>query len=209
MDNSKICILGIIGSLLTGCSFLSPVAAPQTNTYLVQSSGNYSVEQKSPASTVNLMVTEPTAPSWLNNTNMVYQMQPTQIDYFSKNAWADTPSHMLQNSVITNLQQSGHFHAVVAEPFSGNYDKRLDLRILNFSQDFSQNPSQFKLQVLAVLVNGQTQQVIASQMFNEIVPSQTGSPSGGVAAANIAVARLNHQLLLFASQKDNLILKQP
>lgn len=190
-------LLILLVSLLTGCSILSPVSAPQTNTYLLQFNNCYSLTKQNSSATTNLLVSDPTIPAWLNTTNMAYQLQTSQVNYFSKNVWADTPSHMLQNNIVASLEQSGHFHAVVAEPFSGSYDKRLDIRILNFSQDFTQKPSVFRLQILAILVNGQTQQVIASQIINEDVVSPSDSPIGGVAAANIAVARLNNALLMF------------
>lgn len=202
LNKMKFCLSIILGSLLTGCSLFSPIPAPQTNTFLLQPNNYYSYAKKNNTTPINLMVLDPTAPAWLNTTNMVYITQPSQVDYFSKNVWADTPAHMLQNNAVASLQQSGRFHAVVAEPFLGNYDKRLDLRILNFSQDFSQKPSQFRLQVLATLVEGQTQQVIASEMFSEIVPCQMDSPRGGVAAANVAVARLNNELLKFSLKCD-------
>lgn len=196
------CLLVMLGSILTGCSFLSPVSAPQTNSYLLQSYNLCPIFKQNTSATTNLLVSDPTLPAWLNTTNMAYQLQPSQVNYFSKNVWADTPSHMLQNNIVASLGQSGHFHAVIAEPFSGSYDKRLDMRILNFSQDFTQKPSQFRLQVLAILVSGQTQQVIASEIMNENVICQSDSPIGGVTAANIAVAKLNNALLLFALKSD-------
>ena len=120
---------------LSGCSLLSPVAVSQTNTYVLKVSNSIAPVTRG-SSSINLMVSEPTAPAWLNTSKMAYQTQPSQINYFSKNEWADTPTHMLQNSVVASLQQSGRFHAVLAAPFIGNYDRRLDLRIVDFYSGF-------------------------------------------------------------------------
>lgn len=187
----KLIIAVFIFSILSGCS---PVTITQSNTYVLKTT-SYNWPALRTASSINLLVSEPTAPEWLSTTNMAYQILPSQLSYFSKNEWADTPAHLLQNTIVQGLQQSGQFNAVMSAPFVGNYDKRLDMRIFDFSQDFTQQPSQFHVKVLAILVSGHTEQVIASKLINVAVPAVTNSPAGGVQAANIAISQLNSILL--------------
>ena len=187
----KLIIAVIIFLTLSGCS---PVTVTQSNTFILKAS-SYNSPASRTASSINLLVSEPTAPEWLNTTNMVYQKYPSQLNYFSKNEWADTPAHLLQNSIVQGLQQSGQFHVVMSAPFVGNYDRRLDMRIFDFSQDFTQQPSQFHVKVLAIVVNGRTQQVVASKLISVDVPASMNSPAGGVQAANKAASQLNTILL--------------
>lgn len=195
----RLILLILITLMIYGCS---PVAATQTNTYVLKTFSNgYSLVNKS--SSINLLVSEPTAPEWLATTNMAYQIHPSQLNYFSKNQWADTPAHLLQAAIVQGLQQSGQFHAVMTVPFAGNYDKRLDIRIFDFSQDFTAQPSCFHVKILAILVNGLSNKVVASKLIDVSVPSSQNSPAGGVQAANLAVTRLNSILLRMVLNSGN------
>ncbi len=192
MKKMKFSVIILILLILSGCS---PVTVTQTNTYVLKTIANNGAIYYQSSSSINLLVNEPIAPEWLSSTNMAYQTHPLQLNYFSKNAWADTPAHLLQGAIVQCLQQSGRFHAVMSAPFLGNYDQRLDIRIYDFSQDFTQQPSQFHIKVLALLINAKTQRVMTSRIINVSAPALINSPAGGVKAANVAVAKLNDALI--------------
>lgn len=178
-------------SLLSGCSsLLSPVETITPTTYLLQPNTYELRNSHNKVTQLTLLVAKPTAPTWINNTHIIYQQVPNQLKYFSKNQWADTPPNMLQPLLIQALQHAGYFHAVVPAPFTGYYDEHLDMQILDFSQDFTHHPSHFSIRLQATLINSVTDHVMATSQFAMMSTAPADTPAGGVSAANRAISQL-------------------
>lgn len=181
---------------LSGC-MLQPVKSQANTTYLL-SSPTSTVAQLVPVrSTKNLLVSVPTAPKWLSTNQMVYQLSSSRLNYFAQHQWAATPTEMLEPIIAEALSTSGRYHAVVQAPFGGNVDERLDVRILNMEQDFTQTPSVYRFSVQAQLINQISGNIIRTRYFNYVIPVPSNNPEGGVAAANKAIAEWIPQLIDF------------
>jgi cholesterol transport system auxiliary component len=188
--------------LLSSCSLLSPVKINPPANYVLQ---DPTLEKTLPAvkSTRVLLVTKIFAPTWLNTQHMAYQNNKEQIDYFAKNQWVASPNQLLQPIVVHALQNSGMYRAIVASPFSGDYDQRLEIQLLNFQQVFVQDSSYYWFTVQARLVKNNNQKIIATKRFNFEIPAPTANPAGGVEAANQAIRVWLPQLIHFARAYKN------
>lgn len=197
MKHMKINVtLVLFAFLLTGCSVLQPINAPVNTTYLLNDPTNSQNALVSHAKK-NLLVSIPTAPRWLNTSEMIYQTSASEINYFSQNEWAAPPSLMLEPIVAHALSQSGLYHVVVQAPFGGNADERLDVQILTMQQDFTQNPSVYTMVLQAQLINMKTGDIIRGRRFSYTIPTETNDPAGGVKAANKAIQEWIPQLIEF------------
>ncbi|MDX2164937.1 MAG: ABC-type transport auxiliary lipoprotein family protein [Gammaproteobacteria bacterium] len=188
----------LLGSvvLLGGC-VLQPVKTQSNITYLLSSPSQGTAQSVSTNAKKNLLVSVPTAPRWLSTDQMAYNLSSSRINYFSQNQWAAPPAQMLEPIIAEALSRSGRFHAVVQAPFGGNVDERLDVRILNMQQDFTQKPSVYRVTLQAQLINQVSGNIIRTRYFNYAIPTTSNDPEGGVDAANKAIEEWIPQLIDF------------
>ncbi|HEV2613892.1 MAG TPA: ABC-type transport auxiliary lipoprotein family protein [Gammaproteobacteria bacterium] len=182
--------------LLTGCSPFQPIAVSPKTTYLLNDPtiGQNDVMSHSKK---NLLVSIPSAPRWLNTSEMAYQTSSSEINYYAENEWAAPPALMLEPIIAHALSQSGLYGVVVQAPFGGNADRRLDVQIITMQQDFTKNPSVYNLVLQAQLINMVTGDIIRGQRFSYTIPTETNNPAGGVKAANKAIEEWIPQLIAF------------
>ncbi|HEY5308559.1 MAG TPA: ABC-type transport auxiliary lipoprotein family protein, partial [Casimicrobiaceae bacterium] len=104
----------VLAVLLSGCAGLRPAQTETDNTYVL--------EPKPIAKNVRerrdivLEVSIARAAPGFETAQMAYVQRPYELDYFSANRWADTPSRMLGPILARALEQSGSFDAVVQAP---------------------------------------------------------------------------------------------
>ncbi|MBB72273.1 MAG: hypothetical protein CMF50_07735 [Legionellales bacterium] len=184
--------LTLASVVLTAC--MGPVKTPPVSTYSLNATPT--VAQK-PRTAKTLLVTSPTATATFATNKMAYTSAPFQVSYFANNRWTARPSEMLKPLMVSALQDTNHYHAVVASPFSGNATLRLDTDLIKLQQEFSHIPSQIELEVQARLVDAKSLRVIATKHFDIIEPAPTNTPYGGVIAANKAVNQYLQELSRF------------
>lgn len=181
--------------LLSACS---PIKMPEQKTYTLSQVNPDTIHARH----INaiLLVTTPVAmPAYATN-KMAYLKTPYQIQYFAQNEWVDEPAHLLAPLIVKSLQQTNHFGNVVAAPYTGHSDYRLDVQLLQLQQNFIHNPSMIELSVKVNVMNNQTQQLIASKTFDITANAKSNDPYSGVIATNNAVAQMLGQLSQFVVQ---------
>ena len=183
-------ILTISSILFSACSF-QPVALPQENTYALTAASQQQFATKPTA--ITLLINTPIANSAYHNAKMAYAMQPYQIRYFSYNRWVASPTDMLQSVMAESFRNSNYFHAVVAAPFSGSTNIRLDTQLLDFTQYFHGNSSEFHMALQMTLTDNTTDQILLSRSFQATVKAPSNNPQGGVIAANQATQQILNQ----------------
>lgn len=177
---------------LTACS---PVKTKPVNTYQLENLGQVSTK----SNTINktLMVGFPVASAGFKNSKMLYTKKPFLLQSYAQNEWVAPPAKMLLPLMLETLRNTHRFKAVVAAPFVGEADYRLDTQLLELQQDFLQQPSQVRLVIAAQLVNTDTDKVIASERFAAFEPAPTDNAYGGVLAANRATEKVLAKLATF------------
>jgi len=183
--------------LLSGC--LSPVKTEPPASYVLNT-----VPRNVPLAHSNagvLMVLPPDTRPIYNTTRMAYTNKPYQVQYFSENQWAETPSQMLQPLIIQTLINTRQFKSVVAPPYIGAYQYVLSTQIVRFDQDFMCKPHTFTLVVRANLNRMSTNQLIAAKEYVVRVPIRNQSPYSGVVAANAASRQFLQDIATFVVDK--------
>lgn len=185
----------LLSVFLASC--FGPVAPPPMTSYRLEGIPPAVV---TPHGQRSLLVVTPTTVSNLKTRAMLYTEGPYQAGSFAINQWQAPPAQMLLPLIVTHLQNSGGFSAVVAQPFTGATDLRLTTQLLIFQQEFSGSQSQFHLEMVATLVSVKTNQIMASRRFSAFVTAPEPTPYGGVVAANRAVAQILQQLTQWCLQ---------
>lgn len=183
--------------LLSAC--LSPVKSESENTYVINTLPHPVI--KKPTHKITLLVLTPEASQIYNTTQMAYSTQSYQVNYFSKNVWADTPAQMLQLLLMRSLQNTHYFYAVTSPSTVSFYDYVLNTQLLQLEQRFYAHSSEVIILLRAQLINAANNRVIATKQFKVVRPAFENTPYGGVIAANKAAAEMLAQVTRFCLQK--------
>lgn len=186
----RIVLLAGAAIFLAGCAF-APVESPITAALLDQQPADV---PRGTARAIPLIVFAPEARPALDTTQMAYTLRPHHLAYFARNQWAESPAQMLQPLLVRTLERTGAFAAVVPPPHRTAGALGLRTEVVDLVQDFSQQQPVLRFVLRARLGDEGANRVLASREFTATEPMQQPTPGAGVAAANVAVARVLGEL---------------
>lgn len=194
--NTAVTALFVVASLLlSACSIL-----PKANPVSIE---HYTLDVQLPAATPAssdgpvLLIARPLASAELDSSRMAYRKQDHALQYFARSRWADTPPQLLLPGLIEAFEASGRYAAVIRIGSAADPQLRLDTELLEFSQDFRVEPSQFDIRLRVQLVDLTSRKVVASRIFESRQAAPAPSPYGGAQAANTAWRTLLPELVAF------------
>lgn len=190
-------VLGLLLSM-SGCLMLRTESQP-IHTYQL-SLGSESQKQemgRTNSTGAILLVGLPQASPGFDTQQMVYLTRPYEVNYFSANQWIDTPARMLTPLLITTLEKTGMWRAVVTAPSSLRADYRVDVTGLVLAQEFWQSPSQVRLAWRAQLIDLPKGQVLGTHRFEARQEALSEDAYGGVRAANQILGGLLNEMVLW------------
>ena len=190
-------------TLAAGCSALKPEASPTPPSYysLDASGGAPAPAQRVQRNTgTTVLVTPPQAAAGFDSQKIIYLRQTHKLEYFAHSEWVDPPARMIAPMIVTAVEATGAFRAVVSSPGSASGDLRLDTEVLLLQQEFTTKPSQVRFALRASLSEEGTRRVVATRDFEILQPSPSEDPYGGVQAANAAVRTGLQQLAAFCAE---------
>ncbi len=200
-------VCALVCSMLSACGSLLPDPAPQPAFYALESppsAANAATRMAAPLATpvagLTLVVNPPHASPGFDSQRIIYVREPHKLEYFSHHEWVDTPARMLAPLIVSAIEGSGAFHAVVLTPSAAAGDLRLDTEIVRLQHNFEGVPSRVRLTVRAYLTDSTTRKVLATREFDEIVSAASDNPYGGVVAANRAVQAVLERLARFCAE---------
>lgn len=147
-----------------------------------------------------LIISLPKATAGFDTQRIMYTRAPHQLEYFARNEWIDTPAQMLKPLMISAIEKTGVFNAVLAKQSVVASELRLESEVIKLVQDFSTKPSHVQFTLRATMIDSVTNKVIALREFDERVDAKSDNPIGGVLAANVAVNLALSKLSVFSSQ---------
>ena len=184
-------------AVAAGCTSILP--APRESPQLHVLGAPAIANVPGPPRDLVLEVAAPRAWPGFDTPQMAYVKRPFELDYYANHRWADAPARMLGPIVARSLAQSGAFRSVVQPPSSVLPDLRLSVELVRLQQDVAQRPNRIELSLTAQLVDVRSRRVLAARTFDETEATTSDDPSGGVAAANAALARVLAGLVAFCA----------
>lgn len=197
-------VIGVL--LLAGCKLLEPVPVKESRNFTLRLQPMQQVTQAEQTHRTLLLAAVTAAPAVASSQIAYTKGNQAQINYFAYNRWVDTPADMLQNVLTQAFAERGNFNAVVAAPFAGKADLRLNVHIQTFQQEFADNNAQSTahVELMAQLTDEKTQRIIASKRFSVQEAAAAATPEAGVNALNQAVTKLAGQLIAWTVQYNQL-----
>lgn len=204
--------------LITGCNALLSKQPLQTTYYSLARDQPKSPQQLTPINKLKLptlLINMPKANAGFDTRRMMYTRVPHQLEYFAKSEWVDTPARMLQPLLVSAIEKSADFKAVLPKYSTVKSDIRLESEIVQLIQIFHSKASSSKVStskssaskisqvqftLRATLIDNATNTVIARQEFDELTEAKSDDPIGGVLAANQAVNTVLEKVSKFAQE---------
>ena len=192
-------IILALSAFLPGCTALEPPRHEVQNTFVLEAriAPRAAAERRD----LVLAVSMPQARSGFDTVQMAYERRPHEIQYFTRNRWADAPARMLAPLLVQTLEQSASMRGVVQAAGGAAADLRLDVEIVRLIQDFSTKPSRVRFTLRAQLIDVRGRRVLATREFDESEDASSDDPYGGVMAANRALSRLLEQVADFCARQ--------
>lgn len=148
-----------------------------------------------PASATLLIVISRTQRAY-DTTQMAYTVRDHEIAYYRDHEWGATPSEMLQPLLITTLELTHRFAAVLAVPYGGRSTYVLQTQIGELVQDFTQQTAAVRIAVHLQLTNTVSRRAVSKEIV-VTEPMSQRSPQAGIAAANRAAAKALQEVAQF------------
>ncbi len=178
------CVLLVLA--LSGCAAFnrSPEQPPQIYVLRVTP---IDAQAKPAESHVRVLVSTPKAWPGYDRARIAYVRHPLQVDYYAESEWADQPARMLEPLLVTALQESNLFNAVVSATSGATAELRIDTEVVQFHHEFLIAPSLGRVVIRAQLIDLTRNRVLATRVFSATRPAATEDARGGVTAINNAL----------------------
>jgi cholesterol transport system auxiliary component len=199
--------LMVLGTaLLAACSAsLLPKPTPPSARYTLDVvapiSAQPSAVKAAAAGAPVLTVEVPRAAPGYDTIQMMYLLQPPQLQAFAYHEWVAPPAQMLTPILVQAIAHSGGFRAVLTAPSSAPSHWRLESQLLHLQQDFTQSPSRVEVALRAVMFDGSTHQALAWREFSVSVVSAGDDPVSGAIAAQKAAQELAAAVAVFCAEQ--------
>ena len=148
-----------------------------------------------PASATLLIVTPRTQRAY-DTTQMAYTVRDHEIAYYRDHEWGSTPAEMMQPLLVTTLERTHRFAAVLAVPYGGRSTHVLQTQIGELVQDFTQPAPAVRIAMHLQLTNAVSRRSVSKEIV-VTEPMSQRSPEAGIAAANHAAAKALQQVAQF------------
>lgn len=142
----------------------------------------------------DLLVSRISARPGYETADIAYRMTDYEVQYFARSIWSERPARMIQPALVSWLELSGPFRHVVTRDAAVNTTYRLETELLRLEQDFREQPSVVRLALHVRLIDQEAGEVVLSRTLSHSEQTPSDDPSGGVRAANAALAALLSEL---------------
>lgn len=129
------------------------------------------------------------------NQNMQFSYSDLESGSYQNSEWSNNVGQLLQGIFIQTLQQSGLFKGVTSYTSIMQEDYRLESTVFDFSHRVRGNASHAIVTVQFSLIETNSGKMVKSKLFNYAVPTTTIDANGYVNATNIALSKLNRDLI--------------
>ena len=190
--------------LMASCTALLSKQPLQTTYYSLEGTQSKPQTDQPSINTNNrlptLIINIPKAAAGFDTQRMMYTRARHQLEYFARNEWIDTPAKMLQPLMISAIENTRTFNAVLSKQSALASDLRLESEVIKLVQNFNTKPSHVQFTLRATMIDNVTNKVIATREFDERVDAISDNPIAGVVAANLAVNQAIYKLSVFSQQ---------
>lgn len=191
----------ILTFLLIGCTSTTP----SIHEYTLLLPQNTHTNEAS-LSTKTLSIASAKSLGSLSGKNVLYLRESTETGAYLYSKWSDTPSILIQRSLIQSLQNKNLFAMVAPTSSLAQSDWILESELDGFYHRFTKISSEGYIDITYRLIDPKTKHVVASKRFVITSPAPSMDAQGGVEALKNSLHELNTQCTAWLNTylKENL-----
>ena len=182
--------------LISGCALKE---APPMNTYTLEVE-NVSVIQHSKYRNKVLKVAYPQTLKEKVTDRMRFSYSSNDSGVYQNSQWSNALEKLIQGSVITMLQESRMFKAVLPYASTAGEDLRLESMIYDISHHIRGKASYAVLSIEFALIDTSTGRLIKTKRFSYKEETPTVDARGYAEATNQALQRLSRDLVMWLKE---------
>jgi cholesterol transport system auxiliary component len=185
----------VIAAALCACTLFAPPPEPRRG-LLTEVPSELPRSQPAVAASTTLLVVAPRAQRAYDTPQMAYALRDHEIAYYRDHEWGATPAEMLQPLLVSTLESTHRFAAVLAVPYGGRSTYVLQTQIDELLQDFTLPTVSLRIAMHLQLTHSVSRRV-ASKEIVVTEPMAQRSAEAGIAAANRATAQALREIAQF------------
>ena len=139
-----------------------------------------------------MLVATPRAAAGFDTDRIVYVLEEHRLQPYADSQWIATPSKMLEPLISAALSRTGAFGAVLEAPSAVNAQWELQSNVVRLEHEVGAARFRFTLHV--TLIEKQSRTVVLARDFDASESITGTGPAAAVAAANVVVAEVLHQM---------------
>ncbi len=189
-------LLAIIMMILaSGCSSKT---AKTIDVYTLTYQGHSTKNISTPKTDKVLKITLPQSSKEIQKNKILYANTPQQREAYAYSRWSDTPNQMIEQFLVSHLNHSGLFKAVIPNMSQVKPEWILESNIEDFYQNFDDKKKAFSIvNIQFFLINKKDKKLIARYHISVKVPSSSLDARGGVQAFNLALEKVAKELQMW------------
>ncbi len=184
------------GLFLSGCALKE---APPMKQYTLNA-GNVPTVQSSKYRTKVLKVSYPQTLKEKVTDKMCFSYSSSDRGVYVNSQWSNNLEKLIEGNIITVLQQSGLFKAVLPYASTAGEYLRLESMIYDFSHHVRGDDSYAVISIQFTLIDSDTGRLIKTKRFSYREDTLTVDAQGYAQATNKAFGRLSTDLVLWLKQ---------
>ena len=184
---------------LSACTLIKPPAAVNMQSYVMElpaPAAGHPAKRVRPLARALVVAELSTRPGY-DTPRMAYVKRDFTLDYYANSQWADTPARMLQPLLVSALEATGHYSAVLRAPAPIAASLRLDVELVRLQQVFTERPSHMRITLRVLLIDASEGRVLGQREFDADMPTASDNAYGGVRALNKELAPLLNEVAAF------------
>lgn len=190
-------LMVMICSVLSACTLIKPPVAVSMQSFVLDMPAAMPATLASKATDPVLVIAELRSHPGYETPRMAYVKRDYALDYYATSQWADTPARMLQPLLVSALDSTGRYSAVLRAPAPVSGELRLEAEIVRFEQVFTEQPSRMHISLRVQLIDAHKSKVLGTRQFDAELAAPTEDAYGGVRAANQALAPVLKEVAAF------------
>lgn len=171
--------------VLVGCQ-----SAPYKTQYTLGSDVASTIQASAQHKPYSIIVSDVKSFGAGKNTDMTYTREANVVEAYTKSAWVEPPTQLIQVALANALIASNVYKDVLMAPTSINSPYKVDATIQTMQQSFKDGQSSVDLSLMVRLVNTSNQHLVFSKIYSAKEPVNALNAEGGVEAYNQALNRL-------------------
>jgi cholesterol transport system auxiliary component len=209
--------IAVMGMLLAGCSVVKTPERPQWTTFVLDApappaenlssetsggaSGTDGSTESATAAKPILRVSSIMSGAGYDTPRMAYVESSGTLEYFQRHRWAESPAEMLAPVLVSALERTGRFAAVIDPSSRAVGDASLESELHVFRMEVDGGPAQFHVTLRANVVGAaERRPITAARTFDVFEPARAEDASAGAAAARAAAAKLADQVAAWCAE---------